>query len=481
MTDAPVCVIGGGLAGIAAAVRLADRGAPVILLESRPHLGGATYSFERAGVLVDTGQHVFLRCYTAYRSLLSRLGVSDLAPVQDRFTIPVVRPCGRGGTREEVSWLRRGHGVPAPLHLAPTLARYAPLSVSERWRAATAALALRSVDPASAEADTQTFGSWLRQHGQTPRAVEALWGLITVAALNVHPDEASLALAARVFRTALLEDAEAADLGIPSVPLRQLHADPAELLLDRLGVRVHTRARVTAVEALDRGTASDRRAPDRRELDGWAPAYLLRTPAGDLTASAVVVAVPHPVAARLVPPEAAPDRDRWAELGSTPIVNVHLHYDRTVTDLPYAAGLDSPVQWVFDRTRAAGMDSGQYLVVSLSASDAHADTPTATLVATFTDALADLFPQARQARVLESYVSRERHATFRQAPGTAALRPAARTRLPGLTLAGAWTGTGWPDTMESAVRSGLLAADSIVRDRSDPGLTPTRVLREATS
>jgi len=442
-TDLPVAVVGGGLAGISAALHLADRGVPVILFEARSHLGGATYSFQRGELSVDTGQHVFLRCYQSYRQLLERLGTSHLAPIQERFAIPVLhRPRPDGPLR--TAWLRRGTWAPAPLHLASGLARYSPLTVRERALAATAAAALRTVDPDDSSADRVAFGPWLRRRRQSERAIERLWALISVAALNVPPDQASLALAARVFRTGLLEQADAADLGIPATSLRQLHADPASRLLDRLGVRLHTSTKV-----------------QRIAVDG--ARFVLRTRRDECLARAVVVAVPHQAASQLVPTEAAPDRHRWADLGSSPIVNVHLHYDRRVTNLPFAAALDSPVQWVFDRTLAAGARRGQYLVVSLSAASDQVDKPTEVLVRAFTAALADLFPQARAARLLDAFVTREPHATFRQRPGTASLRPLPLTQVPGLVLAGAWTRTGWPDTMEGAVRSGLRAADLLDR------------------
>ena len=177
----------------------------------------------------------------------------------------------------------------------------------------------------------------------------------------------------------------------------------------------------------------------------------------------MVLAVPHEAAARLIPRGALPAEtvDGWAGLGAAPIVNVHVIYDRKVMDVPFAAAVDSPVQWVFDRTRISGMhargDDGQYLAISLSAADEYVDVPAAALREQFVPALAELFPAAREATVTEFFVTRERRATFRQVPGTARLRPQAATDLPGLTLAGSWTDTGWPDTMEGAVRSGLSA------------------------
>ncbi|MGH3488378.1 MAG: hydroxysqualene dehydroxylase HpnE, partial [Actinopolymorphaceae bacterium] len=409
-----VAVVGGGLAGITAACRLADRGAEVTLLEARPDLGGATYSFRRGDLTVDTGQHVFLRCYESYRWLLDRLGVTARAPVQERFAIPVLyQPAS--ARSYQVAWLRRSRLGPAPLHLAPALARYAPLSLVDRARIAPAVLALRTVDPDDPANDTLTFGSWLRIRGQSSHAVDRLWALITVAALNLHPDDASLALAARVFRTGLLEDARAADIGIPAVPLRQLHAEPAARLFAELGVRLHTKAKVTAIE-VDSDMDSDM---DRDRHTG----FLVRTHDGELAVEGVVLAVPHQAAGVLVPEEAAPMRYRWTGLGASPIVNVHLHYDRRVMDLPFAAALDSPVQWVFDRSQAAGVQHGQYLVVSLSAAHGHRRTPAEELQRQFADAMATLFPRAQGARLVESFVTREPHATFRQGPGTASLRP----------------------------------------------------------
>jgi hydroxysqualene dehydroxylase len=188
-----VVVVGGGLAGIAAAIRLAERGRAVRLLERRTRLGGQASSLEHTGLVADTGQHIFLRCYHAYRALLDRMGVSDLVELQDRLDITVLLSGGRRAR------LRRGR-LPAPWHVVPALARYAGLSPTERVCALLAGQVLRQVDPDNPASDQQTLGGWLRDHHQSARTVRRLWGLIAVAALNLHPDQGSLALAARVFR-----------------------------------------------------------------------------------------------------------------------------------------------------------------------------------------------------------------------------------------------------------------------------------------
>jgi Flavin containing amine oxidoreductase len=164
-----------------------------------------------------------------------------------------------------------------------------------------------------------------------------------------------------------------------------------------------------------------------------------------------------------------PGPAQWRELATSPIVNVHVIYDRRVTRLPFLAAVQSPVQWVFDRTGPSGLRSGQYLAVSLSAADAYVDVPASALRKQFLPAMTDLFPAAREARVTDFFVTRERRATLRQVPGCERLRPGAATALPGLVLAGAWTDTGWPDTMEGAVRSGLNAVRVLRQELAAPG------------
>jgi squalene-associated FAD-dependent desaturase len=480
-----VLVVGGGLAGIAAALACADAGARVRLLEARPRLGGATWSTEREGLAVDNGQHVFLRCCSAYRGLLHRLGVEHLVALQPRLAIPVLSPGARP------AWIRRGR-LPAPAHLAGSLLGFHPLGLRERLRAARTALRLGRLDPADPRLDAQRLGDWLAAQGESAAAIDTFWDLLVRPTLNAPAREASLALAAFVFQEGLLRSADAGDVGFASVPLDRVHAEPAAAALAAAGVPVVTRCRVDAVEAPPAG----------------APA--LRAGGARLDADAVILATDHEAAARLLPAGAGVDRDALARLGRAPIVNLHVVFDRPVLPWPFAAAVRSPLQWLFDRTSAqqgcgaaaqraeaerssSGRTQGcskaaeqprsepqaseggppqgraaqrgeaersQYLAVSLSAADEWLGRSREDLARVFLPAFAELLPAARAAQVLHFFATAERAATFAQVPGTARLRPRARTAHPGLFVAGAWTATGWPATMEGAVRSGLAAAEA---------------------
>jgi squalene-associated FAD-dependent desaturase len=437
VSDQRVIVIGGGLAGITAALDCARVGAEVTLLESRGRLGGAAYSFQRDGLWVDNGQHVFLRCCTDYQRLVHELGADELVTMQPRLDIAVLAPGGRRGR------LRRSV-LPAPLHLAGALARYPYLNMRERLALTAAMTALRFVDPDDPANDQRSFGDWLRRFRQDRRAIDAIWDLIVRPTINLTSEEASLAQAALVFRLGLLERTDAGDIGHAVVPLSQIHDVAGRQALARAGVDVRLRTAAAAI------------VPDE---DGFS----VRLAGGDaLRAGHVIAAVPHGRAGALLPDGARGDRDAWQRLGSSPIVNVHVVYDRPVLELPFAAGIDSPVQWVFDRTAGSGLTDGQYLVVSLSAADAELGVPGEQLRERYLSALAELLPAAREATVRTCFVTRDHAATFRAAPGHRALRPGPATGLPGLVLAGAWTDTGWPATMESAVRSGRAAAARVL-------------------
>jgi hydroxysqualene dehydroxylase len=468
MSGRHVVVIGGGLAGITAAIDLCDAGHAVTLLESRPRLGGAASSYRRAGMTVDNGQHVFLRCCAFYQQLLARLDVTGQVGIQERFDVTVLAgtglagtgatgagPTGTGPAGPARARLRRS-SLPSPLHLTAALARYPLLSLTERVKVARAALAFRFADPTSPELDRQRLGDWLAARGQAERARRRLWDLFIISALNISGDDASTGLAAKVIKTALLGRKDAADIGMARVPLGRLHSDATAALLARLGASVQLGARAASVEQLPSG--GFRIGLSRGDLAGPGEA------AGQaLLADAVVLAVPPGQAARLAGSAGVAEAASFDRLGYSPIVNVHVIYDRQVMDLPFAAAVDSPVQWVFDKTKHAGLPAGQYLAVSVSAADDLVDTPTAEVREMFLPALEELFPAAAGAGITDFFVTRERRATFRQEPGSGALRPGAATSVPGLALAGAWTDTGWPDTMEGAVRSGHNAAQVLAR------------------
>jgi hydroxysqualene dehydroxylase len=447
-----VVVVGGGLAGLSAAVTAADAGWAVTLLESRARLGGATYSFTRAfeggEIVVDNGQHVYLRCCTAYREFIRRLGVEDQTFLQSRLDVPVVDPAtGR------VARLRRDRFLPAPLHLSRALLTYRLLSPWQRLRAIVAMLKLDRVKRDAPSSDTQTFGNWLAAHGQSAEVIERLIDVFTVATLNAPSAQVSLTLGAMVFQDGLLRKADACDIGTARVPLGQLHGDAAAAVLAThdADIRLHTRVR--AVTALD-GTS----------LDGHR--WRVDTDDTSIEVDAVVLAVPHDAAADLLPAGSVAHPEVVRGLDVSPILNVHVIFDRVVLTEPFIGAVGSPVQFVFDRTAASGLRSGQYVAVSVSAADAWIDEPVAALRELFMPELLRVLPAARDAVVRDFFVTREREATFRPVPGSAARRLPTTTNAPGLVVAGAWTATGWPATMESAVRSGVAAARALGDGRS---------------
>ncbi len=438
---------------MAAGLACADAGVTVTLLEARPRLGGATFSFSREGLQVDNGQHVFLRCCTAYRGFLRRIGAESRTVLQRRLAIPVLAPGGR------VGWLRRNE-LPAPIHLSGSLATYPFLSRADRAGVARAALALARIKP-TADLDRRTFQEWLVARRQSPTAIECLWNLIALPTLNLPAGEASLALAVKVFQTGLLRHRSAGDVGYASVPLSELHGEPAGSALAAAGADVRLRT------------------PARRIGVGPDGSLEVALDSATIATDAVIVAVPHVDAPDILPEGALEDASRLKALGTSPIVNVHAVYDRPVMDFPFAAGVRTPVQWVFDRTSQSGVGSGQYLAISLSGASSEISERTEDLRRRFIPALQDLLPRARKASVRSFFVTREQAATFRQAPGTAALRPGPSTRFPRLFLAGAWTNTGWPATMEGAVRSGLAAAREALIAVGRPRFLPQEMTRVA--
>jgi squalene-associated FAD-dependent desaturase len=417
--DVRAVVVGGGLAGLAAALDLVDGGVTVTLLEARPTLGGAVQTLPpREGdpsPAPDNGQHVALGCCTEYLRFLERVG-QRAAVRRVRLAMPVI------DERRRVAHLGAG---------AAALLRYGHLTLGERLRAGLVAQRLGRLR--AENHDEETFGALLRRLGTSQAAVDRFWDVFIRPALNLPADEASAALGIFTVQTALLGPREASDLLVPTAPLGEMHGTAATGVLERAGAFVRTRVRVVALEP-DGVLTGD---GERVEADG------------------VVLALPAAESAELLgePPP---------QLADSPIVSVHLLFDRRLLEPPLAALLGSPAHWIFDRGRITGHqpESGQYLTVVSSGVPDLARTRGRELVELMRSAIVD---RLGPAELLWSRVSREPEATFAGTPGTAGLRRGPETARPNVVRAGAWTRTGWPATMEGAIRSGRAAAKILLR------------------
>jgi hydroxysqualene dehydroxylase len=441
-----VLIAGGGLAGVAAACELADRGCRVILLEKRPFLGGRAYSHhdEASGTIVDNGQHVFLGCCTEYIGLLKRLGVFDRVHLQKRLRVPVIDKIWGESSLYSAN-------LPPPLHLLPSLLRFRSLSPAEKVRAAHVFTRIRSLDRSRhPELDGMSFGEWLRRNGQIAHSIDALWNLIVQPTLNDQASRVSADLALMVFQEGFLRDRNGANVGWAKVGLSELIAEAARCYIEDRGGEVRAGIGVDSVE-VNGGTVT-------RAFAGKA----------EIEADSFVLALPAERTLGVLPPAVA-DAPFFARIGriqTSPIVNVHLWYDRPVWERGFAVFLNTPLQWAFNKSKLWGDDGvGQYIDISLSGARDFADTPGREIAALFEKEMAALIPAARGARVQRALVVKQRDATFAAAPGIAGLRPTQATPIANLFLAGDWTATGWPATMESAVRSGLAAAQRVLGSR----------------
>jgi squalene-associated FAD-dependent desaturase len=450
MTDRPAAlVIGGGLAGITAACELADAGVRVRLIEKRPHLGGRSYSYDAGGTEVDNGQHVFLGCCTEYLRLLERLGVRDRAYLQERMRVPII---DKVWGESELS----SADLPPPVHLLPSLLRFKSLSPKEKALAGYAFSQIRATDRAKhPQLDDITFEEWLLARRQSPHAVRSLWNLIVQPTLNDHISRVSADLALMVFQEGFLRSRDGANVGWAKVGLSTMLGGAARSYIEERGGEVMT---TVALQRLATGADDVVRA---------------LTDAGEFTADAYVVALPPEVVLDVLPEAVADDPffGRVRGIETSPIVNVHLWYDRPVWDHTFAAFLNTPVQWVFNKSRIWRLDGPQYLDISLSGARDWIDLPATEIRDHFDKELRALFPRARGAELVKSIVVKQRDATFAAKPGVRRLRPTQTTPVRNLFLAGDWTDTDWPATMESAVRSGESAALAAMRLLAKAGRT----------
>ncbi|MEE8386281.1 MAG: hydroxysqualene dehydroxylase HpnE, partial [Dehalococcoidia bacterium] len=440
-----VLVAGGGLAGLAAACELANRGKRVTLLEKRPFLGGRTFSHidKRSGLEIDNGQHVFLGCCAEYINFLKRLNVYKKVHLQKRLRVRVIDKVWGESVLED-------SGLPAPLQMRPSLVRFRSLSFGERVRAIWAFSRIRSLNRRKQpELDGMTFGEWLRREHQTPNSIGSLWNLIIQPTLNDDVSQVSADLALMVLQEGFLHGRDGANVGWSKVGLSALLAEAAQRYIEDRGGEVRLGLGLDSIE-MENGAV-------RRVL----------AEGGELTADSYVLALPVERLLPVLPLEVRkePFFSRVGRIEMSPIVHVHLWYDRPVWGGDFAAFLNTPLQWVFNKSKLWGQQDGggQYLDISLSGAHDFAGMPATEIVDLFTKEVRSLLPAARGANLKRTVVVKQRDATFAPRPGIAALRPSQRTPVENLFLAGDWTDTGWPATMESAVRSGLLAARAVLR------------------
>lgn len=441
-----VTVVGGGLAGLAAACALADSGFRVTLLERRPYLGGRASSYEHPGTneTVDNCQHVLLGCCTNLIDFYRRLGVEKKIHWYDELTF--IEPGGRQSKIWASLW-------PAPLHNLPAFTVAHSLSLADKFAISRVMARLVRGLPADTEED---FLSWLRRHGQTQRAIDRFWKVVLVSALNEDLDRVSVFYAAQVFRESFLKSAEAGLMGVPAVPLSELYGVAADYIRARGG---EVRLRASA----ERFRAQSDQAYVTAGAEEFASDYL-------------VLAVPFDVLDRMLPAEplSEPLHHALRQFEHSPITGIHFWFDRQVTDLDHAVLLDRTIQWMFHKsnileTRNSQPATGSYVELVVSSSKDLVEKSKPEILELALKELAEFIPAVRTAQVIKQTVIKEVHATYSAKPQSDRYRPPAQTGWPRVYLAGDWTATGWPATMEGAVRSGYKAAEALAQAAGRPG------------
>ena len=432
-----VVVVGGGLAGLAASLALADHGMRVSLLEKNPRLGGRATSYRLpSGESIDNCQHVTLRCCTNLEDFFRRAGVADKIHYYNELIFSDSK-----GRRGRI----RPSKLPAPLHLAPSFAALPLLTVRDKFSIARAMFRILASGGSPKIRDGTTMLEWLREERQTPRAIDHFWRVVLVSALNEELDRTDARYGILVFWKAFLSNSAGFGMGVPAVPLADLYASCCEPI-QKHGGEVRTRCLVSEI-CLSNGKA------DAVRLDGG----------GEVRGDYYVLAVPFDRLAKLLPDEIR-RTEMFANLANfsvSPITGVHMWFDRPVMAEPFLTSIDHTIQWIFNRTN-------RYVQIVISASRELANRSQQEIVDICRYELNDLLPGAKEASLLRAVVIRENAATFSPAPGCDRWRPSQTTAVPNLFLAGDWTNTGWPATMESAVRSGYQAAEAILSTEGSP-------------
>jgi len=457
-------VVGGGLAGLAAACALAEAGWAVRLLEKRRYLGGRASSYQHPGTgeVIDNCQHVLLGNCVNLMDLYQRLEVSDAIRWFDSLTF--VEP---GGRRSVLA----PSFLPAPFHAMPAFLRAPAFSLSDKLAIGWGMSAFIAGVPEDSEED---FAHWLARHGQTTGAIDRFWKPVLVSALNEDPDRMSVRYAGQVIRKSLLLSPGAGRMGVPTIPLSELYGRAIEYIESRGG-------QVTL------GAAA--------ESFAWSPParqWTVVARGESFACDALVLALAYEGLGKLLPalpasPEAAALGNHLQHFGHSPITGIHLWFDREVTDLEHAILLDSTIQWMFHKSRLRAEkrqgEAGSYLELVVSASKSLVEMQRQPIIDLAVKELADFFPLVRQATLRKAAVVKEVRATYSIRPQLDLLRPAAVSPWPRIFLAGDWTATGWPATMEGAVRSGYLAAEAVTAALGvqagflQPELAPTGLMR----
>lgn len=413
-----VIILGGGLAGLSAAAALAADH-QVTILESRPHLGGRATSYEAAGEEIDNCQHILLRCCTNLLDFYKRLGVAGDITFHREFFF--IEPGGRRS-------LFRAGVLPTPAHFTESFLALSFLNFAEKFAVARAILAIQKERD---DLDHITMLDWLEQHNHPPRAIERFWRQILVSAINEELDRMAASHGIQVFKLGFLATSTSYEMGIPNVPLAHLYRAEA---WQKLGnVQILPRTSVERVVIENNRVSHVMAAGTEHRADLYISALPFERIAG-------------------VIPDLPLDLTPFEH---SPITGIHLWFDRAITDLPHATLLDRTIQWMFNKSE------GRHIQLVVSASRSLTEMPRADVIALALKELAEFFPAAAQAKLEKAHVVKEVRATFSAAPGLESRRPTARTQVSNLFLAGDWTRSGWPATMEGAVRSGYLAAEAI--------------------
>jgi squalene-associated FAD-dependent desaturase len=438
-----VLIIGGGFAGLAAGVALAEEGKRVYLLEQKPHLGGRARSFRdpTTGAVVDNGQHLLMGCYHSTLKFLKTIGTLDRLRFQPRLAVPFLDRDGR------VSHLDCPN-LPSPWHLFLGVLCSGSFSLRQKLEVMRLGNALRSAEGSMGPTTRESVTAWLRRRGQSEGLQHNFWDLLCIAAMNEDPSIASAQLFERVLRLALFSSPADSRLGIARVGLSECYTSAATAYIEARGGRVQTGCSVKQLliaEGACRGV----------DLGGGEK----------VEGVSVICAVPWQQLTALLPDDLLRTTPFFAAalaLRPAPIISINLWFDAPITDLEFAGLRGTTIQWLFDKSRILGTGD-HYVSVVLSGAHEHVSRSKEELLAITLRELGGMLPAARKAKLLHSLIIKERFATFSPSPDAEPLRPPARTPIKGLFLAGDWTATGLPATIEGAVQSGHTAAREVLK------------------